>query len=53
MVVGSGLLVLAIGISRLYLGVHYLSDVVAGYLIGGTWLFICIASVEVARRRQS
>jgi undecaprenyl-diphosphatase len=30
----------AIGFSRLYLGVHYLSDVLGGYVIGLFWLFI-------------
>lgn len=35
-----GALILAIGISRLYLGVHYLSDVLGGYLVGLVWLFI-------------
>jgi undecaprenyl-diphosphatase len=31
-------LVAAIGFSRLALGVHYLSDVLGGWLIGGLWL---------------
>jgi undecaprenyl-diphosphatase len=31
------LLVLLIGISRLYLGLHYLSDVIAGYAAGFLW----------------
>ncbi len=34
------IVILAIGFSRLYLGVHYLSDVAAGYLVGLIWLLI-------------
>ena len=37
------LLVAAIGISRIYLGVHYASDVVAGYAAGFMWLTLCIS----------
>ncbi|WP_421383286.1 phosphatase PAP2 family protein [Bacillus salacetis] len=36
-------LVLAIGLSRVYLGVHYTSDVIAGYAAGGVWLLACIS----------
>jgi undecaprenyl-diphosphatase len=34
----AGALILGIGISRIYLGVHYPSDVVAGYFVGAVWL---------------
>lgn len=33
-----GLMILLIGLSRIYLGVHYASDVLAGFLVGFGWL---------------
>src|SRR3989344_6260660 len=36
------LLVLLVGFSSLYLGEHYLSDVLAGFIVGGMWLIIGI-----------
>lgn len=47
-IAAAALLVLAIGCSRLYLGVHYFSDVVAGYAAGLVWLTACTSGVEVA-----
>ncbi len=47
------LLVLFIGFSRVYLGVHYFSDVVAGYGAGTVWLVACITAAELIRRRRS
>jgi membrane protein DedA with SNARE-associated domain/membrane-associated phospholipid phosphatase len=42
----------AIGFTRLYLGVHYFSDVVGGYAAGIVWLAACISGLEIVRRRQ-
>lgn len=49
-VFGTSLLVLLIGFSRMYLGVHYFSDVVAGFAAGGVWLSICIMAIEFVRQ---
>jgi undecaprenyl-diphosphatase len=49
----AAVLVLAIGASRLYLGVHYFSDVVGGYAAATIWLAVCISGLEVARRRSA
>ena len=52
-VLGAVLLVLAIGMSRLYLGVHYFSDVMGGYAAGLLWLSACISGLEGLRSQNS
>ncbi len=42
-------LALAIGVSRVYLGVHFASDVIAGFSAGGIWLISCIISLKLLR----
>ena len=42
----AAILIGMIGLSRLYLGVHYVSDVWTGYLVGALWLLIGMSIVE-------
>jgi undecaprenyl-diphosphatase len=50
---GAALLVVLIGFSRLYLGVHYFSDVIAGFAAAGVWLSACIIGLEMLRPRSN
>lgn len=45
-------LVIAIGLSRIYLGVHYPSDVVAGYLAATVWVGTIIVLDHVRKVRR-
>jgi membrane-associated phospholipid phosphatase len=42
-------LIILVGSSRVILQVHYLSDVLAGYMAATVWVAICIAALEAIR----
>lgn len=44
------LIIFLIGLSRIYLDVHYLSDVLAGYAGGLFWLTVSITGLETYKR---
>ena len=44
--IGAIILAVLIGISRIYLGAHYFSDVVAGFIAGLAWLLIVSAGFD-------
>jgi membrane-associated phospholipid phosphatase len=41
---------LVIGFSRLYLGAHFVSDVIAGAIAGSGWVAVCVSAFEAIRR---
>jgi undecaprenyl-diphosphatase len=51
-VVGAVAMVMLVALSRMYLGVHYLSDVLAAAAEGAAWLAICITAVSTWHRRR-
>ena len=47
------LLILLIGCSRIYLGVHYPSDVLAGYVAALIWVLAVALGYQILRRRKN
>lgn len=54
LIVGAACAMVAlVGLSRIYLGVHYLSDVLAAVAEGCAWLAVCITASSTLRRRRA
>jgi undecaprenyl-diphosphatase len=50
---GATLLIGLIGLSRLYLGVHFPTDIIAGYGMGWLWLIACIGLLNFQKNRKT
>jgi undecaprenyl-diphosphatase len=48
---GALVLTVLVGLSRLYMGVHYPSDVLAGWCLGSAWALVCSSIALVLQRR--
>ncbi|MEP6690249.1 MAG: phosphatase PAP2 family protein [Gemmatimonadaceae bacterium] len=49
----AAMIIIAVATSRVYLGVHFISDVVGGVLAGTAWVAVCITMARIALERHA
>jgi membrane-associated PAP2 superfamily phosphatase len=51
-IAGSAAMIILIALSRVYLGAHYVSDVVGGVLLGLAWVLVVVLALTIRERRR-
>jgi undecaprenyl-diphosphatase len=49
LIAGLALIIIAVGLTRMLLGVHYFTDIIGGYLLGLAYISLCVAGIELVR----